>query len=150
VLYNQIDPLWRWIVPNFTEVMAGAINREIFLQTLGEQQAGLDVAAQDIDLIMRALDLAIEAAESGDRVEARRHVQEALAHSDDLEGRLAPLGPEVVVSYLLPATYGIALLQDVMLRGGPGNAGFLLALTAIAMGLFLACLGLLQWRTRPR
>jgi hypothetical protein len=42
------------------------------------------------------------------------------------------------------------LLQDVMLRGASGNNRFLLALTAIAVALFLACLGLLRWRTRPR
>jgi ABC-2 type transport system permease protein len=56
--------------------------------------------------------------------------------------------PARVVSYMLPATYGISLLQDVMLRGGPGNSLLLLTLAAIAAALFGACLGLLGWRTR--
>ncbi len=57
-------------------------------------------------------------------------------------GFLSPLGemtqPAVGISYLLPATYGIRSLQDVMIRGG-GISGVdlagLLLMTAITLGL---------------
>ena len=57
--------------------------------------------------------------------------------------------PASTAAYLLPATYGGALMQDIMLRGLPGDNRALLALAAMAIGLFAACLGLLRWRTRP-
>ena len=57
--------------------------------------------------------------------------------------------PALALSYALPATYGVALLQDLMLRGLPGRPLFLLALAAMALGLALASLALLRWRTRP-
>ena len=56
--------------------------------------------------------------------------------------------PALSVSYILPATYGVVLLQDIMLRGLPGSDAFLLILGTIAVVLFLGCLGLLRWRTR--
>lgn len=56
--------------------------------------------------------------------------------------------PALLFSYVLPATYGADVLQDVMLRGLPGSNLFLLILGALAAGLFLACLSLLRWRTR--
>jgi ABC-2 type transport system permease protein len=77
VLYNQIDPLWRAAVPNFVQVLANEINRGIFVQNLGSQQAGLTVAAQDIDLLETILDIAITTADQGDRAAAREHVQAA-------------------------------------------------------------------------
>jgi ABC-2 type transport system permease protein len=49
--------------------------------------------------------------------------------------RLAP--PVHIISWLLPATYGTAMLQDVMLRGQPPQLLLLLALFAYAAILFL-------------
>ena len=47
-------------------------------------------------------------------------------------------GPAVVLSYFLPATYGIRSLQDVMIRG-QGISGFdllgLLVVAAVTLGL---------------
>ena len=57
--------------------------------------------------------------------------------------------PAIVLSYLLPATYGIDLLQDIMLRGLRGSADFLFALGAMGLAFFVASLALLRWRTRP-
>ncbi|HEY8601113.1 MAG TPA: ABC transporter permease, partial [Thermomicrobiales bacterium] len=57
--------------------------------------------------------------------------------------------PALTVSYALPATYGGALLKDIMLKGLPGSNTFVIALGAMAGGLFLICLALLHWRTRP-
>ncbi|GAB4193498.1 MAG: hypothetical protein OHK0022_08470 [Roseiflexaceae bacterium] len=94
VLYNQIDPLWRWVVPNFTQVMAGEINREIFLQTVGQQQSGVSRAGEDVRLVQRALDLAIDAAEAGDRVAVRDRLRDAQTQSDALDQSLDQLGPE--------------------------------------------------------
>lgn len=93
VLYNQIDPIWRLVVPNFTHVMAGEINRAIFIQTLGEQQAGLEQAAVGLDRIMELLDLAIEAADTWNEVELRRLLREANSQLDRLEEDLQRLGP---------------------------------------------------------
>ncbi len=44
--------------------------------------------------------------------------------------------PVQVVSWSIPATYGIALLQSVMLRGQGAQQQLLLALTGIGVGLF--------------
>jgi ABC-2 type transport system permease protein len=45
--------------------------------------------------------------------------------------------PVHVVSWAMPATYGIFLLQDIMLRGLLANSVLLLGLAAIGAGLFL-------------
>lgn len=45
--------------------------------------------------------------------------------------------PVRIVSWLLPATYGIALLQNIMLRGHLANGIWLGGLTAIGVFLFL-------------
>jgi ABC-2 type transport system permease protein len=58
--------------------------------------------------------------------------------------------PALSLSYALPATYGGILLQDIMLRGLPGRELMYLALIAIGLGLFLACLAGLAWRTHSR
>ena len=58
--------------------------------------------------------------------------------------------PAIAWSYALPATYGIALLHDVMLRGLPGDDRFLLALGAMSLGFFASSLALLHWRLRAR
>lgn len=62
---------------------------------------------------------------------------------------LARFIPEVGwIAWLVPATYGIELLRDVMLRGAPASPLLLIALTAIGVGL-----GLISWlwmRTRLR
>ncbi len=57
--------------------------------------------------------------------------------------------PALTVSYALPATYGVILFQDVMLRGLPGSDIFYGVLAAMSIGAFCLCLGLLYWRTRP-
>lgn len=57
--------------------------------------------------------------------------------------------PALSISYLMPATYGVVLLQDVMLRGLPGDRWFFGILSIMATVLFLICLALLHWRTRP-
>lgn len=41
------------------------------------------------------------------------------------------------VSWMLPATYAILLLQDIMLRGNPGNPQLLLGLAGIASALYI-------------
>ena len=51
-----------------------------------------------------------------------------------------------LISWTLPATYGITLLQNIMLRGSGADPTLLLSLTAIGIGLFLAALWLLQRR----
>lgn len=49
--------------------------------------------------------------------------------------------PEVAwIAWLVPATYGIELLRDVMLRGASADPGLLGALAAIGLGL-----GLISW-----
>ena len=53
--------------------------------------------------------------------------------------------PVRVVSWLLPATYGIAMLQDVMLRGNLPNVTLLIALAAIGLILYI-----LAWRLLNR
>jgi ABC-2 type transport system permease protein len=50
------------------------------------------------------------------------------------------IGPVQYVSYSLPVTHGIALLQDAMLRGRITEPWMLLALAAIGMVLYLASL----------
>lgn len=52
--------------------------------------------------------------------------------------------PVRVVSWLLPATYGVQLLQNIMLRGLPFNALVLSGLTAIGIFLFLVAWYLLR------
>lgn len=51
-----------------------------------------------------------------------------------------------VVSYLIPATYGIAGLQDVAFRGQPPRLESLLGEAALAAALLLAALGLIRTR----
>jgi ABC-2 type transport system permease protein len=62
---------------------------------------------------------------------------------------LARFIPEVGwIAWLVPATYGIELLRDVMLRGAPANPALLAALAGIGLGL-----GIVSWlwmRTRLR
>jgi ABC-2 type transport system permease protein len=93
VLYNEIDPARRQLVPDFVRVMAGDINREIFLQNAGEQQQALGDAGRDLDLALRALEEAEAAADRGDRPLARRGVQAAQAAVARLDDTLALLGP---------------------------------------------------------
>ncbi len=45
--------------------------------------------------------------------------------------------PIHVISWMLPATYGINLLQDIMLRGSPPNPLLFYGFLAIGVGLFL-------------
>ena len=94
VLYNQMDPLWRSIVPDFMGAVARELNREIFLQRAGTQREALTKAAGDIDVALRNLDRAIAATNSANWQEARQEVQTALALSDRVAGALERLGPE--------------------------------------------------------
>ncbi|HBY95899.1 MAG TPA: hypothetical protein DEP84_18415 [Chloroflexi bacterium] len=52
--------------------------------------------------------------------------------------------PVRVISWALPATYGILLLQNIMLRGYLANPNLLFSLTAIGVVLFFMALLLLQ------
>jgi ABC-2 type transport system permease protein len=46
--------------------------------------------------------------------------------------------PAQIVSWSMPATYGMTMLQDIMLRGLQPNLYLYAALVAIGIGLFLA------------
>lgn len=94
VLYNEIDPARRQLVPDFVRVMVSDINREIFLQNATEQQQTLDDAQRDLDIALQALDLANDATRRGDRAEVRRQVRIAQEATARLEDTLALLGPE--------------------------------------------------------
>lgn len=52
--------------------------------------------------------------------------------------------PVRLISWSLPATYGILLLRNIMLRGDPLELALFIQLTAIGVGLFLAAWGLLR------
>ncbi len=107
VIYDDIDPLWRWVVPNFTQVMAGELNREIFVQTITEQLSGLKSAAQDTSDILRLLEIASDAADLGDRVKVQRALREALQRTDTLTKNVNAFGPEAA-----PLILGVQQLQE--------------------------------------
>ncbi len=94
VLYNEIDPARRWLVPDFVRSMASGINREIFLQGAREQQQELDDSANELDLAVRVLDRTIAAVQRGNREEALEQLHLAQATVDRLEQILVRLGPE--------------------------------------------------------
>lgn len=94
VLYNEIDPLWRGLVPQFVRALASEINRQIFLETAGEQQVVLSDAVHDLDTLIGGLDTAITAMEGGDWQNAQQEVQEALSITDRLAEAVKPLGPQ--------------------------------------------------------
>lgn len=52
--------------------------------------------------------------------------------------------PVRMVSWALPATYGVVLLRDIMLRGHMADPILLTGLTAIGIGLFLVAWVLLR------
>lgn len=52
--------------------------------------------------------------------------------------------PVQVISWAMPATYGISLLQNIMLRGTLANSLLLSGLTAIGLGLFVLAWVLLR------
>lgn len=52
--------------------------------------------------------------------------------------------PVRAISWALPATYGIHLLQDIMLRGVPAPQLYFYSLLAFGVGLFIACWLLLR------
>jgi len=97
VLYNEIDPARRWLIPDFVRSMASDINREIFLQGAREQQGALDDSARELDLALQVLDRATSAAERGDREEARRLLAQTGATLDRLDEGLALLGAQAEV-----------------------------------------------------
>ena len=70
-----------------------------------------------------------------------------------LSGFVRPLEsidyPVRFVSYLLPATFGIELFQDIMLRGMPGQIYYMSALAALAFVGFLFALVLFRRELRP-
>jgi ABC-2 type transport system permease protein len=94
VLYNEIDPARRQLVPDFVRVLVGDINHELFLQSAASQQDALADASTDIGVALEALKLADEAAGHGNRAEARRQIQAAQGAADRLDNALALLGPE--------------------------------------------------------
>jgi ABC-2 type transport system permease protein len=60
---------------------------------------------------------------------------------------LALFHPAVrTISWLIPATYAIRLLQDVMLRGVFSPLGWLFILVAIGIGFFVIAWLILRWR----
>lgn len=93
VLYNEIDPARRQLVPDFVRVMAGDINRDIFLQNANQQQQALSDASRDLSVAIKALDLANTAANKGNRSDARRAVNDAQTAVNQLDDALATLGP---------------------------------------------------------
>ncbi len=97
VLYNEIDPARRWLIPDFVRSMASVFNREIFLHGAREQQGALDDSSRELDLALQVLDRAIPAVERGDRDEARRLLAETGATLDRLDEGLALLGAEAEV-----------------------------------------------------
>lgn len=94
VLYNEIDPLWRGLVPRFVRALAGEINRAIFLEAAGEQRAMLTSTSDNLAQLLAVLDQAIAAADREDWQDARRQVRDAQAASERLTALLAVLGPE--------------------------------------------------------
>ncbi len=94
VLYNEIDPLWRGLVPNFVQGLAGEINRTIFLQNASEQRVALAGAADNLTELLDVLDAAHAAAQREDWVEAREQVRVALAATSQLLILLDELGPQ--------------------------------------------------------
>jgi ABC-2 type transport system permease protein len=94
VLYNEINPSQRWLIPEFVRSMASDINREIFLQQARAQQEALRSSSREIDLTLSVLDRAISAAEHGNREEAARLLGQAEAAGERLDDALALLGPE--------------------------------------------------------
>lgn len=94
VLYNEIDPLWRGLVPRFVRGLASEINRLIFLQNADEQRGTLGAAAEQLNTLVAVLDQAIAAVERRDWVRAREFVTEALVTVNTVERLLDVLGPE--------------------------------------------------------
>ncbi|RME73607.1 MAG: ABC transporter permease [Chloroflexi bacterium] len=52
--------------------------------------------------------------------------------------------PVRIISWMLPATYGIALLREIMLRGDPPTANVFIQLVTIGLGLFIVAWYLLR------
>jgi ABC-2 type transport system permease protein len=124
VLYDQIDPIWRWVVPNFTQILASAINREIFLQTLGTEQRDVGAALADVDLLLEALRLAVEAADAGDRAAVHERLAQARAATDELARALEELGGAGALLRGAVVQIGRRLTQaETLLRAseGPGD-----------------------------
>ncbi len=77
VLYSEINPARRQLVPDFVRVLVGDLNRQLFLENAGAGQARLREVSRDLDPILRALELAEQAAARGDEAEARRQREAA-------------------------------------------------------------------------
>ena len=52
--------------------------------------------------------------------------------------------PGRLVSWALPATYGILMLRNIMLRGDPMPVALLIQLVFIGVGLFIAAWAMLR------
>lgn len=52
VLYNEIDPLWRGVVPQFVSGLATQLNREIFLRSADEQRTVLADLSDDLTMML--------------------------------------------------------------------------------------------------
>lgn len=94
VVYNEIDPARRWLIPDFIRSMASDINREIFLQGAREQRTALEDSSRELDLALRGLDTAISAVGRGNREDALRAVQGGAQGVANLERALELLGPQ--------------------------------------------------------
>jgi ABC-2 type transport system permease protein len=132
VLYNEIDPLWRGLVPQFMRALAGDINRAIFLQQAGAQRETLSNAGNDIGVLVRELDQAIAAVRREDWQTARRQVQEALALTRRIADSLQRLGPEGAPlrgqverlhDRLLQVEQAIGEIERAVATPTPGDAG---------------------------
>ena len=55
-------------------------------------------------------------------------------------GVLPGIGPALTVALLLPVTYGMRLLRDVMLRGAPLDTGVVAGLAGFGVAMFLLAL----------
>jgi ABC-2 type transport system permease protein len=121
VLYDQIDPIWRWVVPNFAQILANAINREIFLETVGTEQRDVSEALADVDLVLEALRLAVQAADAGDRAAAHERLAEARAAADELASALEELGGSGALLRGTVVQIGQRLAQaEALLRASEG------------------------------
>lgn len=94
VLYNEIDPIWRGLVPSFVRSLASQLNRDIFLHNAGEQRVPFSDAVTDLEVVLNNLDQAIAATDREDWREARQQVRGALVATGHLADMLRELGPE--------------------------------------------------------
>ena len=117
VLYNEIDPARRQLVPDFVRVLVGDINHELFLQSAASQQESLGEASGDIDVALRALALADQAACS-----ERRLILVITSHM----GSIADIGSPRSYAYRSSKAALNAAMKGIALELRPRGIGLLL------------------------